>query len=416
MDSVADNPIAAANAWVFSPHIPLSLYIHYPWCVQKCPYCDFNSHQAKTDLAAQERLYLDAVMAQLTASLPLIWGRPIQSIFFGGGTPSLMSADGFTYLMTQVRQLLPLTAGCEITLEANPGTVDEAKFAAFYAAGVNRLSIGIQSFNPKHLMALGRIHDEQQAWSAIATAKAVGFERINLDLMYGLPQQTLAQALDDLDQALAADTGHISHYQLTLEPNTPFYRQPPVLPDDDHCWDMQEACQAKLAGAGYQHYEVSAYAKSQQACQHNLNYWQYGDYLGLGAGAHGKLTFVNEQTIWRSQMPSSPGSYIRDVEQARQAGLALQDPKQLGRWWQVEPQERLFEFMLNGLRLQQGFELSLISERTGLVASQWEAQLHQLEQEGWLTLAPADAAITARRLNLTEQGHRYLNSLLAQWV
>ncbi|SFR63800.1 radical SAM family heme chaperone HemW [Thiomicrospira sp. ALE5] len=422
MDSLAHAPMTPADTWVFSPHIPLSLYIHYPWCVQKCPYCDFNSHQAKvaktaeTSTAEQERLYLDAVIAQLTASLPLIWGRPIQSIFFGGGTPSLMSAAGFSHLMTHVRQLLPLAAGCEITLEANPGTVDEAKFAAFHAAGVNRLSIGIQSFNPEHLQALGRIHDEQQAWSAIATAKAVGFERINLDLMYGLPNQTLAQALDDLGQALAADTGHLSHYQLTLEPNTPFYRQPPVLPDDDHCWEMQEACQSRLAAAGYQHYEVSAYAKAQQACQHNLNYWQFGDYLGLGAGAHGKLTFVNEQAIWRSQMPSSPGSYIREVNQAMQQGLAAQNPKQLGRWWQVEPDERLFEFMLNGLRLQQGFDVSLISERTGLVADHWEAQLNELAHQGWLTLSPADAAITARRLNLTEQGHRYLNSLLAQWV
>lgn len=400
----------------FDPHLPLSLYIHYPWCVQKCPYCDFNSHQAKQDLAQQERVYLEALIAQLTASLPLIWGRPIQSIFFGGGTPSLISAEGFSWLMSQLRQLLPMSSACEITLEANPGTVDEAKFATFFAEGVNRLSIGIQSFNPTHLKALGRIHDEQQAWSAIATAKAVGFQHINLDLMYGLPHQTLAEALDDISQALSAATGHISHYQLTLEPNTPFYRQPPSLPDEDHCWDMQDACQAQLNAAGYRHYEVSAYAQDKQACRHNLNYWQYGDYLGLGAGAHGKLTFVNEQCIWRSQMPSSPGGFIREMTHEAGAGLAMQDPKQLGRWWQVSEDERLFEFMLNALRLQQGFDVALITERTGLGPDVWAHQLDALSSEGWLQLTPANAPLMSRQLGLTAQGHRYLNSLLARWV
>lgn len=273
----------------FTQAIPLSLYIHYPWCVQKCPYCDFNSHQAKQDLAQQEQAYLNALVRQCEQMLPWIWGRPIHSIFFGGGTPSLMSVEGLDWLMSQLRALLGFAPEIEITLEANPGTVDEAKFIGFRQAGINRLSMGIQSFNPQHLNALGRIHDDNQAWSAIEKAKQAGFGNFNCDLMFALPNQTLEQALDDLTRLISAQPSHISHYQLTLEPNTPFYRQPPRLPDEDLAWEMQLACQAVLKQAGYQHYEVSAFSQTGRQAHHNLNYWQFGDYLGLGAERTVKL-------------------------------------------------------------------------------------------------------------------------------
>ncbi len=389
---------------LFTQPLPLSLYIHYPWCVQKCPYCDFNSHQAKNDLVSQEQLYLQALVKQLELTLPMIWGRPISSIFFGGGTPSLMSVEGFDWLMSQLRALLGFSPDIEVTLEANPGTVDVAKFAGFRQAGVNRLSLGVQSFNDTHLKALGRIHDSQQAWLAIEAAKSVGFSNFNLDLMFALPAQTLEQAMADVEQAIQLAPTHLSHYQLTLEPNTPFYRQPPVLPDEDLAWEMQLACQARLKQAGYQHYEVSAFSQPGRECVHNLNYWQFGDYLGLGAGAHGKLTLPQTAEIWRSQMPASPGAYLEMMQRVPQSELNI-PPRAMGRWSTVDNQDAIFEFMLNALRLQQGFDLSLLSERTGLDVQIIESKLAQIELENW-------GQLSNNRLQLTEKGQNYLNTVI----
>lgn len=382
----------------FTQPLPLALYIHYPWCVQKCPYCDFNSHQAKADLAQQEADYLAALIKQLESTLPMIWGRPIQSIFFGGGTPSLISVEGLDWLMSQLRALLGFAPDIEITLEANPGTVDETKFIGFKQAGINRLSLGIQSFNPAHLTALGRIHDQHQAWSAIEKAKQAGFDNFNLDLMFALPNQTLDQALADLERALDAAPTHLSHYQLTLEPNTPFYRQPPVLPDEDLAWEMQLACQARLTQAGYEHYEVSAYSRPGYPSRHNLNYWQFGDYVGLGAGAHGKISLPQTGEVWRSQMPASPGAYSQMMAQSDLTSRP-------GRWHRVEPSDLEFEFMLNALRLQQGFSLDLFSQRTGLDASQLDPKLRFIEQQGW-------AQIQQQQLRVTPLGQQYLNSVI----
>jgi len=386
----------------FHAQLPLSLYVHYPWCVQKCPYCDFNSHHAQVDLAQQESRYLDALIRQLETVLPWVWGRPIQSIFFGGGTPSLMSVTGFERLLSELRALLGFGGEIEITLEANPGTVDEAKFAGFFQAGANRLSIGIQSFDSTHLCSLGRIHDANQAWSAIQVAQRAGFDNINLDLMFGLPQQTLAQALADVERALEAEPQHISHYQLTLEPNTPFYRNPPVLPDEDLIWDMQLACQTALRQGGFEHYEVSAFAQPGKSCRHNLNYWRFGDYIGLGAGAHGKLTMPQTPEVLRSQMPASPGGYVQMVEQT--SGSAP-----IGRWHSVDEADLVFEFMLNALRLQKGFELSLFSQTTGLPIERIQPQLQALVRQNWIVLYQ-------ERLELTPQGHTYLNSLIETFL
>lgn len=389
---------------LFTQPLPLSLYIHYPWCVQKCPYCDFNSHQAKNDLSSQEQLYLQALVKQLELTLPMIWGRQISSIFFGGGTPSLMSVEGFDWLMSQLRALLGFSPDIEVTLEANPGTVDVAKFAGFRQAGVNRLSLGVQSFNDSHLKALGRIHDSHQAWLAIEAAKSVGFSNFNLDLMFALPAQTLEQAMADVEQAIQLAPTHLSHYQLTLEPNTPFYRQPPVLPDEDLAWEMQLACQARLKQAGYQHYEVSAFSQPGRECVHNLNYWQFGDYLGLGAGAHGKLTLPQTAEIWRSQMPASPGAYLQVMQTTPQSGLNI-PPQAMGRWSTVDSQDAIFEFMLNALRLQQGFDLSLFSQRTGLGVQIIENKLAQIELENW-------GRLSNNQLQLTEKGQNYLNTVI----
>lgn len=391
----------------FSQPLPLSLYIHYPWCVQKCPYCDFNSHDLNPNVDAQEqeKRYLAAIIKQMEATLPMVWGRPIQTIFFGGGTPSLMSVEGLDWLMSQLRALLGFSADIEVTLEANPGTVDEAKFVGFRQAGINRLSMGIQSFNADHLNALGRIHNDHQAWSAIEAAKLAGFENVNLDLMFALPGQTLEQALADVEKAISAQPNHLSHYQLTLEPNTPFYRQPPILPDEDLAWDMQQACQQRMAEAGYEHYEVSAFAKPGKQSRHNLNYWTFGDYIGLGAGAHGKLTLPQTAEIWRSQMPASPGGYMHllenpAVDTTRPGGLA-----NYGRWQTVAENEVAFEFMLNALRLQQGFELDLFAARTGLPLERIKSKLAQMEFENWTICAN-------NRLELTNQGQKYLNTLI----
>lgn len=373
---------------------PLSLYVHVPWCVRKCPYCDFNSHEMHG--AFPETAYLDALIADLESALPLIWGRKVVSVFIGGGTPSLLSAGSIDRLLTAVRTLLPLLPETEITLEANPGTVEAEKFAAFRAAGVNRLSLGIQSFNATHLKALGRIHDEREALRAIETA-ARYFDNFNLDLMYGLPQQCLAQALDDVERALAFSPAHLSCYQLTLEANTAFAAAPPPLPEADACADMQESIEARLAAAGYVHYETSAFAQAGRMCRHNLNYWTYGDYLGIGAGAHGKLTLHDR--LLRQARCRQPQQYLAQI----QAG-------QIPFSEAAVPREDLpFEFMLNALRLVQGFEPALYERRTGLPLIGIESLLRQAERDGLIERTPLCIAPTLR-------GQRFLNGLLERFL
>lgn len=373
---------------------PLSLYIHVPWCVQKCPYCDFNSHEAKGEIP--EAIYLDALVADLESALPLIWGRPVGSIFFGGGTPSLLSAEGIDRLLMAVRARVSLQPEAEITLEANPGTVEAEKFAGFRAAGINRVSLGIQSFNPAHLQALGRIHDRDEALRAAALA-ARHFERFNLDLMYGLPAQSLEEALADLDTALTLQPQHLSCYQLTLEPNTRFAAFPPELPEPDLCADMQDAIEARLAAAGFDHYETSAFARPGYQCRHNLNYWHFGDYLGIGAGAHSKLTLHDR--VLRQMRWKRPESYLKEVA----AGRPVQEESQ------VEATQLPFEFLMNALRLNGGFDPALFEARTSRPLITIQAQLQAAAREGLLDLQPDWIAPT-------DTGRRFLNRLLERFL
>ncbi len=334
---------------------PLSVYVHLPWCLQKCPYCDFNSHAAAAGEMPETR-YLDALRADLEASLPLVWGRPVHSVFLGGGTPSLFSPEGIARLLDDLRLLLPLQPGCEVTMEANPGTFEAGRFRAFRAAGVTRLSIGVQSFDDAKLKALGRVHDRAQALAAAELAGQV-FDTFNLDLMYALPGQDLAGLETDLRTALSFQPPHLSLYHLTLEPNTQFANRPPVLPDEDTSAEMLDRLVELTAEAGLERYEVSAYARPGHRCAHNLNYWQFGDYLGLGAGAHGKLSFphrVLRQVKWRE-----PAAYMREAL----AGRAVSNEEEVSR--KALP----FEFMLNALRLREGFDEALFGERTGLPPS-----------------------------------------------
>ena len=386
-----------APAAVEAP-VPLSLYVHVPWCVQKCPYCDFNSHGLRGGLPEAD--YVAALIADLEAALPLVWGRRVVSVFFGGGTPSLLSGEAVDTLLAAIRARLPLVYGAEITLEANPGTAESGKFAAFRAAGVNRLSLGIQSFNPAHLKALGRIHDAQEACRAIELA-ARHFDSFNLDLMYGLPQQTMTQALADLEQALTFAPSHLSCYQLTLEPNTAFAAAPPALPDPDRCADMQEAIEARLADAGYTHYETSAFAQPGKQCRHNRNYWTFGDYLGIGAGAHSKLTVPTPdgRRILRQMRWKLPKQYLAQVA----AGRPVQDE------FDVAAEELPFEFMMNALRLNQGFETALFAERTGLPLEGIENTLRQAEQDDLIERTPGCIAPT-------RHGQRFLNRLLERFL
>ncbi|MDO8439370.1 MAG: radical SAM family heme chaperone HemW, partial [Telluria sp.] len=344
---------------------PLSLYVHFPWCVRKCPYCDFNSHEASG--ALPEDQYLQALRADLEAALPLIWGRKIYTIFIGGGTPSLMSAAGLDRLMSDIRSLLPLDGAAEITMEANPGTFEAEKFRSYRDSGINRLSVGIQSFNPRHLKALGRIHDDKEARRAVDIA-ASNFDNFNLDLMFALPGQTLDEASQDLAAALAFAPPHLSLYHLTLEPNTVFAKYPPVVPDEDASAEMQDRIEAELQAAGYGHYEVSAYARPGRRARHNLNYWEFGDYLGIGAGAHSKLSFPHR--IVRQARYKQPASYM---EQALR-GNPIAESNEVGR------RELGFEFMLNALRLSDGFAVTLVSERTGLPITAIDAQLDEAER------------------------------------
>jgi oxygen-independent coproporphyrinogen-3 oxidase len=368
---------------------PLSLYIHWPWCVRKCPYCDFNSHEAGETVP--EQAYLDALRADLEASLPLIWGRKVHTVFIGGGTPSLMSASSLDRLLADVRMLLPLDLDAEITLEANPGTFEAEKFKSFRESGVNRLSIGIQSFNGAHLAALGRIHDEREALKAVEIAHA-HFDNFNLDLMYALPRQTLQEAERDLATALSCAPPHLSLYHLTMEPNTVFAKFPPTVPDEDESADIQDMIFARTAEAGYERYEVSAYAKPGHRARHNLNYWTFGDYLGIGAGAHSKLSFPHR--ILRQARYKQPASFM----EAAARGNAVHEEHEIGR------ADLGFEFMLNLLRLTGGFAPNLFAERTGLSISAIDAQLNAAEAKGLLTR-------DHQLIRPTELGQRFLNDL-----
>ena len=373
---------------------PLSLYIHVPWCVRKCPYCDFNSHEAKGGVPEQR--YVEALVADLDAALPLVWGRRIYTVFFGGGTPSLLSADAIDAILSAVRARVPLAVDAEITLEANPGTFEAEKFAGFKAAGVNRLSIGIQSFDETHLKALGRIHDSVEAHRAIGIARDT-FENFNLDLMYALPGQTPEEARADLSTALSYAPPHLSLYHLTIEPNTYFHRYPPSIPDDDTAAAMQDAAAAALYEAGYEHYETSAYAKAGRRSRHNLNYWSFGDYLGIGAGAHGKLSFRDR--IVREVRERKPQTYMSSAMEGR----AVFESRVVG------DEELPFEFMLNALRLVEGFPLALFVQRTGLQLAAIEPQLAKAQSAGLLERTLTHARPTAR-------GQRFLNDLLGTFL
>jgi putative oxygen-independent coproporphyrinogen III oxidase len=368
---------------------PLSLYIHWPWCVRKCPYCDFNSHESQG--LPPEQDYLDALRADLEQSLPLIWGRKIHTVFIGGGTPSLMSAAALDRLLSDLRTLLPLEIGAEITMEANPGTFEAEKFKSYRASGVNRLSIGIQSFNGRHLQALGRIHDENEARRAVEIAQA-NFDNFNLDLMFALPGQTLDEARRDIDTALAFAPPHLSLYHLTMEPNTVFAKYPPQLPSDDESADIQDMILGKMAAAGYEHYEVSAYARPGRRARHNLNYWTFGDYLGIGAGAHSKLSFPHR--VLRQARYKQPASFI----EAARKGNAVSEEHEIAR------AEMGFEFMLNTLRLTEGFDPNLFGERTGLSITAIEKALDEAEAKGLLYR-------DFKLIKPTELGQRFLNDL-----
>ncbi|MBI4754106.1 MAG: oxygen-independent coproporphyrinogen III oxidase-like protein [Betaproteobacteria bacterium] len=373
---------------------PLALYVHFPWCVRKCPYCDFNSHESRGPIPEDD--YIAALVADLESALPQVWGRRVTSVFFGGGTPSLMSPRGLDALLAALRARLPLVAEAEITLEANPGTVEAGHFAGYRAAGVNRLSLGIQSFDDAMLAAIGRIHDARAARAATEQALR-HFDNVNLDLMYALPGQGLDEALADLRIAAASGATHVSAYHLTVEPNTAFHRRPPPLPDEDLAADMQEAVEATLAQHGFAHYETSAFARPGRQCRHNLNYWQFGDYLGIGAGAHGKISFPDR--ILRETRPRHPREYM----DAASRGEAVESRRE------VALADLPFEFMMNALRLTAGVPASLFAERTGLDESALQPALAQARARGLLT-------VEAGRMAPTERGRRFLNDLLEMFL
>jgi oxygen-independent coproporphyrinogen-3 oxidase len=389
------NPELSPAMFHFTALPPLALYVHFPWCVRKCPYCDFNSHAARGELP--EAQYIDALLADLEADLPRVWGRPVRSIFLGGGTPSLFSPEAVEQLLAGIRARIVLAPDAEITLEANPGTVETERFRGYRAAGVNRLSIGIQSFDPEQLEQLGRIHGRDEALAAAQAARTAGFDNFNLDLMFGLPQQTLDEALTDLRTALALQPAHLSVYQLTLEPNTLFHAQPPELPDEDVLAAMQETLQAELADAGLTQYEVSAYARAGRRCRHNLNYWQFGDYLGIGAGAHAKITDADGITrLWKVKQP-------RDYLETAGTKVGLGGEQRPSR------DDVVFEFMLNALRLTEGVPAMLFSERTGLDPACMQKPLTQALARG--LLEPGQEHIRP-----TPLGRRFLNELVALFL
>jgi len=373
---------------------PLSLYVHLPWCVRKCPYCDFNSHQAKGDLPFEA--YVDALVRDLDQDLPLVWGRVVNSVFFGGGTPSLFPPEAIDRLLQAASARLRFAPNLEVTLETNPGTAEHGRFDRYRAAGVNRISFGIQTFNDAALQRLGRIHDSGEAERAVKLAQDAGYDNFNIDLMYALPEQTLAQAEHDLERAFALQPTHLSHYQLTLEPNTVFFARPPQgIPDDDAAWDMQEHCQRLLAEAGYAQYEVSAYARPGRQSQHNLNYWRFGDYLGIGAGAHGKISSGAGQQVLRRWKHKHPQTFMDTAGSAASIGGD-----------EVIDAARLpFEYMLNLLRLHEGFSLKDFESRTGLERARIAAPVQVAVAKGWMT-------VDGDRVRPTELGRRFTNDVV----
>ena len=373
---------------------PLSLYIHIPWCVRKCPYCDFNSHAANGELP--EREYIAALLADLDLDLPAVQGRALQSIFFGGGTPSLFSAHALGEILNGVAARINFARDIEITLEANPGTTEQTRFHGFRSAGINRLSLGVQSLNPAHLKTLGRIHSSEQAIAAVQQARRAGFDNINLDLMHGLPEQSIDNAAEDLRRAIALAPEHLSWYQLTIEPNTEFFKRPPTLPPDDTLAAIQDCGFELLAQAGYAQYEVSAFARDNRRARHNLNYWQFGDYLGIGAGAHGKLTAA-DGSITRTHKTRLPRDYLSA------AGRCDRNPQMLA------SAELPFEFAMNALRLNDGFDTRLFTERTGKDWSLMAAPVSRLVQRGLLT-------DTGEHVAPTELGRRFLNDVLGEFL
>ncbi len=379
----------------FITPIPLSLYIHIPWCVRKCPYCDFNSHAVRNSIP--EEAYVHALLTDFAEQSSSIAERPISSIFLGGGTPSLFSPNAIDSLLTHIQQQAQLTSDVEITLEANPGTVDQAHFIGFRQAGVNRLSLGIQSLQDEKLQALGRIHDREYALRAIDTAMAAGFDNFNLDLMHGLPNQSVEEALSDLKEALAFETPHVSWYQLTVEPNTFFHHQPPKLPEEDILWEIQEQGKQTLFNAHFHQYEVSAYAQAEKECRHNRNYWEFGDYLGIGAGAHSKLTDFEKQQVTRHWQVKNPKDYLDAHKKLTADKITLTD------------QALSFEFMLNALRLTHGVPISLFTERTGLSVDVIQAKVAVAKTKKLLSHDP-------NRLKATALGSRFLNDLVSLFL
>ncbi len=386
--------IALPSAPHFPAPPPLSLYVHIPWCIRKCPYCDFNSHEKHGEIP--EAHYVEALIADLEFALPSIWGRRFTSVFFGGGTPSLFSPEAIDRILAAIRARVPLAPDAEVTLEANPGTFEQAKFAGYRAAGINRLSLGVQSFDPVHLRALGRVHDDAEARAAAAAALDI-FGNVNLDLMYALPGQTLDAAKADVAAALAFSAPHLSFYHLTIEPNTLFHRHPPLLPDEDTSADIADAVEAALSAAGYAHYETSAFAKPGSECRHNLNYWRFGDYLGIGAGAHSKLSFP--ERVVRQVRYKQPQQYLDRVAR----GEPLLEEREVARG------EIGFEFMLNALRLTDGVPVAFFAERTGFPLTIVRKELEEAEQRGLV-------ARDHERIRPTTLGRRFLNDLQALFL
>lgn len=394
---ISHMPLSGAKAPRLRSLPPLGLYVHIPWCLKKCPYCDFNSHELRDDNPLSEDAYVEALIRDLESALPNVWGRQLSSVFFGGGTPSLFSAGAIDRILTAVRALLPLEPMAEVTLEANPGTFEAQKFADFHAAGINRLSIGIQSFNARHLSALGRVHDDAQAYRAVDIAQQ-HFGNVNLDLMYALPGQSVDDARRDIETACAFGVAHLSAYHLTLEPNTLFHRFPPELPTDEQSADMQDCIEQMMQTNGYRHYEISAFARHGRESRHNRNYWLFGDYLGIGAGAHSKISFENR--IIRQMRFKQPKTYLEKAKDSTAASSATVHTQ-----LELKPQERGFEFMMNALRLTGGFETALFEERTGLPLTVVVAQLNEAEQRGLI-------ARDHRQVKPTQMGRRFLNDLL----
>ena len=388
-------PVSKQKGLTFHSLPPLSLYVHIPWCEQKCPYCDFNSHALKDE--PPEQRYVDALLADLDQELPNIWGRRLRTIFIGGGTPSLMSPRFFESLLSGIRARVTCGPDIEITLEANPGSSQVSKFKAFRDIGINRLSIGVQSFNSHLLRVIGRVHDSDAALHAAEAAAIAGFDNFNLDLMYSLPNQDLNTAIHDIRTAMSFNPTHLSYYQLTIEPNTNFHKYPPQLPNEDECWEMQIAAEELLSKGGYQQYEVSAYAREEKVCNHNLNYWRFGDYLGIGAGAHSKVTMADR--VIRTWKVKHPKSYLANAH----------GEKRVGGQKSVSAEEIKFEFMLNALRLREPISILLFQQRTGQSIATVKVQLEHAQQDNLLEF-------DGKSIATTTLGRRFLNELLQRFL